>query len=74
MPYLDTGRISLFFEDAGSGGIPVLLLHELGGSSESWREVIPLLAPDRRVDRRRSALRRPVGEAARRLCPRRCRG
>ncbi len=49
MPYLDTGRISLFFEDAGSGGIPVLLLHELGGSSESWREVIPSLTTDRRV-------------------------
>jgi len=30
-------------------GIPVLLLHELGGSSASWREVIPLFAPDRRV-------------------------
>jgi pimeloyl-ACP methyl ester carboxylesterase len=49
MPYIGTGRISLFFEEAGSCGIPVLLLHELGGSSESWREVIPLLATDRRV-------------------------
>ena len=49
MPYIGTGRTSLFFEEAGSGGIPVLLLHELGGSSESWREVIPLLATDRRV-------------------------
>src|SRR5258708_21480670 len=49
MPYIGTCRISLFFEEAGSGGIPVLLLHELGGSSESWREVIPLLATDRRV-------------------------
>jgi len=49
MPYVDTGQVSLFFEEAGSGGIPVLLLHELGGSSESWREVISLLAPDRRV-------------------------
>ena len=49
MPYLDTGRISLFFKDAGRGGVPVLLLHELGGSSESWREVIPSLATDRRV-------------------------
>ena len=28
---------------------PVLLLHELGGSSESWRGVIPRLASDRRV-------------------------
>jgi len=35
MPYIGTGRISLFFEEAGSGGMPVLLLHELGGSSES---------------------------------------
>src|SRR5258708_22299796 len=49
MPCIDTGRISLFFEDAGSGGVPVLLLHELGGSSESWRAVIPLLATDRQV-------------------------
>ena len=49
MPYIDTGRVSLFFEDAGRGGVPVLLLHELGGSSESWRETVRLLAPDRRV-------------------------
>jgi 3-oxoadipate enol-lactonase len=49
MPSIDTGRISLFFEDAGSGGVSVLLLHELGGSSESWRAVMRLLATDRRV-------------------------
>src|SRR5215213_3089133 len=49
MPYVDTGRISLFFEDTGNSGVPAVLLHELGGSSESWREVIPLLAADRRV-------------------------
>jgi 3-oxoadipate enol-lactonase len=49
MPYRDTGRISLFCEDTGSGGVAALLLHELGGSSESWRAVIPLLAADRRV-------------------------
>jgi 3-oxoadipate enol-lactonase len=49
MPCIDTGRVSLYFEDAGSGGIPVLLLHELGGSSESWRAVIGLLAADRRI-------------------------
>jgi hypothetical protein len=28
MPYVDTGRVSLFFSEARSGGIPVLLLHE----------------------------------------------
>ena len=49
MPCIDTGRVSLFFEGAGSGGVPVLLLHELGGSSESWREIIRLLATDGRV-------------------------
>ncbi len=49
MPQIDTGAVSLFFKDAGNGGTPVLLLHELGGSSESWRAVISLLAADRRV-------------------------
>lgn len=49
MPCIDTGRVSLFYEDAGSGGVPALLLHELGGSSESWRAVVPLLAANRRV-------------------------
>ena len=49
MSYVDTGQVSLYFEEAGTGGIPVLLLHELGGSSESWREVIPRLASDRPV-------------------------
>ena len=49
MPTIDTGRIALFHEDTGSAGTPLLLLHELGGSSESWAKVIPLLAPHRRV-------------------------
>lgn len=49
MPYIETGRSSLFFEEAGSDGVPVLLLHELGGSSESWRAVIPLLSTDHHV-------------------------
>lgn len=49
MPSIDTGRVSLYFEEAGVGGVPVLLLHELGGSSESWRAVMPLLAADRRI-------------------------
>ena len=49
MPYIDTGRVSLFFTEAGKGGTPVLLLHELGGCSDSWQEVMSLLAADRRV-------------------------
>ena len=49
MPIVDTGRIALFHEDAGTDGPPILLLHELGGSSESWSKVVPLLARERRV-------------------------
>jgi 3-oxoadipate enol-lactonase len=49
MPTIDTGRVSLFYEDTGSGGTPILLLHELGGSSASWDRVIPLLAAGARV-------------------------
>ncbi|MGA8400302.1 MAG: alpha/beta fold hydrolase [Stellaceae bacterium] len=49
MPTAEAGAVSLFFKDAGGGETPALLLHELGGSSESWRAVIPQLAADRRV-------------------------
>jgi len=49
MPYAELGDITLYYEDAGTGSPPVLLLHELGGSSESWRRVIPLITPHRRV-------------------------
>lgn len=49
MPYVELDDISLYHEDTGTGDPPVLLLHELGGSSESWRDVIPLIAPHRRV-------------------------
>jgi pimeloyl-ACP methyl ester carboxylesterase len=49
VPYVDTGAVSLFFKEAGSGGTWALLLHELGGSSASWRSVIPLLAAVRQV-------------------------
>lgn len=51
MPYAEIGSVNLYFEDTGSGDHhpPVLLLHELGGCSESWRPVIPRLARHRRV-------------------------
>ncbi|MGE0222094.1 MAG: alpha/beta fold hydrolase [Acetobacteraceae bacterium] len=49
MPYFDTGRISLHYLEAGSGGVTTLLLHELGGSSESWWRVMPLFAAKRRT-------------------------
>ncbi len=49
MPYIELRNISLYYEDVGVGDPPVLLLHELGGSSESWRRVMPLITPHRRV-------------------------
>ena len=48
MPYAEINGLSLHFEDSGADGPAVLLLHELGGSSESWRAVSPLLT-NRRV-------------------------
>ncbi len=49
MPFVDTGAISLYYREQGSGQPPVLLIHELGGSGESWSGVLPLLAVARRV-------------------------
>ncbi len=49
MPGIDLGRTALHFTDAGAGGVPVLLLHELGGSSASCAALATLLAKDRRV-------------------------
>lgn len=49
MPCIEAGSVSLYFEEAGKDGTPALLLHELGGSNESWHAVMPLLAADRRA-------------------------
>jgi len=49
MPYAELRDITLYYDDAGAGDPPVLLLHELGGSSESWRQVIPQITPHHRV-------------------------
>ena len=49
MPNFDTGTVSLCYSDSGTGDPPIVLLHELGGSSESWWRVVPLLAPTRRT-------------------------
>ena len=38
---IDTGTVVLHYADHGDGGRPVLLLHELGGSSESWAAALP---------------------------------
>ncbi len=49
MPYAEAGGISLHYQEAGQGGVPALLLHELGGSGESWSAALPLFARTRRA-------------------------
>ena len=48
MPWIEANGTSFHYKLDGAGPV-VILLHELGGSSESWRAVSPLLAADRRV-------------------------
>lgn len=48
MPYVDANGVSLFHTDVGCGK-PIVLLHELGGSSDSFAAVIPMLVSHRRV-------------------------
>ena len=45
MPWCDTGAVSLHYEVAGDGPHSLALLHEMGGTVESWRAVLPLLDP-----------------------------
>jgi len=49
MPWLDTGEVALRYELSGAGATTLLLLHEMGGSLESWDAVLPLLQPMFRV-------------------------
>ena len=48
MPFLELKSLSMHYEEAGSG-TPLLMLHELGGSTQSWRHVMDELATDFRV-------------------------
>lgn len=44
MPFVDTGRLSMYYETAGEGAPPILLVHELGGNGRSWSAVQPALS------------------------------
>lgn len=48
--WIDVGTVLLRCRIEG-GGPPVVLIHELGGSLESWDGVVPALAPDHLVIR-----------------------
>jgi 3-oxoadipate enol-lactonase len=65
LPWLDTGNVTLHYEQLGVGDPPVLLIHELGGNWQSWRQLQPVLAESRRtyaVDLRGYGLsEKPIG-------------
>lgn len=63
MPFVDANGMSLHYELAGRSGPAVVLLHELGGTLNSWDAVAPRLAGRRRVlryDQRGSGLSEKV--------------
>lgn len=49
MPFIDVNGVSLNYELAGVGGRSVVLLHELGGTLQSWDAVAPQLGKRLRV-------------------------
>src|SRR4030095_8246992 len=49
MSYIEVNGAGFRYELAGSGASTLVLVHEMGGTLESWDEVVPRLAPPRRV-------------------------
>ena len=49
MTWVDANGLSLRYDRRGVGGRTLVLLHEMGGSLESWDEIVPHFAPSRRV-------------------------
>jgi 3-oxoadipate enol-lactonase len=48
--WIDTGKASLRYAHLGRGrGLPLILLHEMGGTLETWDETLPLLAESHEV-------------------------
>jgi 3-oxoadipate enol-lactonase len=63
VPFIDANGVSLHYELAGMRGPSVVLLHELGGTLNSWNKVAPRLAQNYRVlhyDQRGSGLSEKV--------------
>lgn len=44
MPWIEANGVSLeYFLDGPEGGVPLVLIHELGGTAHSWERVMPAL-------------------------------
>ena len=51
MRFMEANGVSLRYDVAGSGAKTLVLIHEMGGTIESWDLVVPALAASRRVVR-----------------------
>ena len=49
--WADIGDVVLRHQMVGQGAATLLLIHEMGGSLESWNRLLPLLAPQYRIVR-----------------------
>jgi 3-oxoadipate enol-lactonase len=49
MEFVELNGVALRYELSGRGDRTLVLVHEMGGSLESWDDVAPLFAPSRRV-------------------------
>ena len=49
MRFIELDHIALRYELSGKGERTLVLVHEMGGSLESWDEIVPHFAPSRRV-------------------------
>src|SRR3981189_3011208 len=49
MDFIEAGGVGLRYELSGKGDRTLVLVHEMGGSLESWDDVAPRLAETRRV-------------------------
>lgn len=47
--FVELEDVDVHFKEAGSAGLPVLLLHHFYGNAFTWRHVLAGLAPDHRV-------------------------
>ena len=49
MDWIEANGTSLRYELSGTGDKVLVLVHEMGGTLDSWDQVMPMLSPGRRV-------------------------
>ena len=66
MGWMTSSGVSMHYEVSGRGQRSLILVHELGGTLDSWDAVLPLLDPEFRIlrfDQRGSGLSEKVRKA-----------